>query len=246
MGLKYKVNEKFFNKWSNDMAYVLGYLYADGNMQDLSQIRGKYVRVSSTDEDRVLLIKQLMDSEHAVACYERGGNRKNEYHLRIGSQTLFDALSRIGMTPSKSSTMSFPAVPRKYLPPFVLGYFDGDGCAFIENDKLGRPKRFLSIFTSGSKRFLTTLHERLAAEIGVVGRGLYSHGSTKGTFQLRYSTRDSIRLFIYLYTSPDLLRLAMRRKYDIFIKYFKERELGPNDLVFILKQQGPVVKQKHD
>lgn len=246
MGLKYNVNEKFFNRWSNEMAYVLGYLYADGNMQDLPQIRGKYIRVSSTDEDRVLLIKQLMGSDHRVACYEKGINRKNEYHLRIGSHTLFDALSNIGMTPTKSSTMSFPTVPRKYLPPFVLGYFDGDGCAFIENDTLGRTKRFLSIFTSGSKRFLTTLHEHLVAETGVLGKGLYGHGSTKGAFQLRYSTRDSIRLFIYLYTSPDLLRLAMRRKYDIFIKYFKERELGPDDLAFILKQQGPVVKQKHD
>lgn len=30
---RYNINEKFFEEWSNDMAYVLGFLYADGSME---------------------------------------------------------------------------------------------------------------------------------------------------------------------------------------------------------------------
>lgn len=39
----YDLNENFFETWSFDMAYILGYIYADGNMS-----KDKYrLRISS-------------------------------------------------------------------------------------------------------------------------------------------------------------------------------------------------------
>ena len=43
MGLKYPVNEKFFDAWSSEMAYVLGFIFADGSLEDSPNIRGKYI-----------------------------------------------------------------------------------------------------------------------------------------------------------------------------------------------------------
>ena len=34
--LKYSVNEKFFDKWNSQMAYVLGFSYSDGNIYKTS------------------------------------------------------------------------------------------------------------------------------------------------------------------------------------------------------------------
>lgn len=33
MGLKYSVNEKFFDAWNKGMAYTLGYVFADGSLE---------------------------------------------------------------------------------------------------------------------------------------------------------------------------------------------------------------------
>lgn len=45
MGIKYKVNEDFFNEWSHKMAYILGCYYADGSLEDATYLRGKYIRM---------------------------------------------------------------------------------------------------------------------------------------------------------------------------------------------------------
>lgn len=226
------------------MAYVLGYLYADGNMEYSPSIRAKYVRFFTTDKDRVLLIRELMGSEHVLYIRKKTLNRKEGYSLHIGSHTLFDALIKIGVTPNKTFTASFPDVPSENLAAFTLGYFDGDGCAFLERSASGNPRCLHSIFTSGSKNFLVSLHVKLVETIGIVKNGPCKHGSSKNAYQLRYATRDSIRLFMFMYATEELKALALRRKYAIFTKYFEERNLGPDDLYSVLKQKGPVANEE--
>ncbi len=242
MGVRHAVNESFFDTWSDEMAYVLGYMYADGNIVSFPSIRAKYVRFFSTDKDRIELIRLLMNSEHRIHIEQRIASRKPLYRIHIGSHRLFDALARHGVTPRKSLTCTFPDVPNAYLAAFVLGYFDGDGCAFLERSKAGNPKKLLSVFTSGSREFLGTLHERLEIAAGITGTRLYQHGSSANAFQLRYATRNSMRLFQLIYGSDTLRKLALSRKYAIFMKYFEERGIGPGDFPSVLTKKGPVVK----
>jgi intein/homing endonuclease len=226
MGLKYKVNEKFFDEWSHEMAYVLGFIYADGSMEDAPAIRGKYVRVTNTDKDRIELIKTLLESEHSVYVQPTIGNRKTRYLLRIGNRTLYRRLAEIGLTPHKSLTIPFPNIPKEFLGAFILGYFDGDGCAFLEKNTHGNLKRLLTIFTSSSHLFLVTLRELLQTHAGVSDKKITNHGSTLSTYQLRYSTKDSLLIFKYMYNSPTHIRLGLGRKYAIFIKYLDLRNLA--------------------
>ncbi|MHB1086730.1 MAG: LAGLIDADG family homing endonuclease, partial [Minisyncoccota bacterium] len=127
MGIKYAVAEDFFDTWSDSMAYVLGYIYADGSLEDSIGIRGKYLRITSTDSDRIVAIKRLLQAAHPIVVERRVGNRKPLYLLRIGSTRLYTRLFSMGVTPRKSHTMQFPLVPQKNVPAFVRGYFDGDG-----------------------------------------------------------------------------------------------------------------------
>lgn len=73
MGVKFAVNEKFFHMWSHRMAYVLGFIYADGSLEDAPYIRGKYLRISSTDLDRVECIRNAMASAHTIVTELKGG-----------------------------------------------------------------------------------------------------------------------------------------------------------------------------
>lgn len=245
MGKKSVINEQFFDTWTNEMAYVLGYMYADGNLEHSPSIRAKYVRFFTTDVDRVELIRRLMSSEHIFTMREPSGNRKRGYILSIGSHLLFDSLTRIGVTPRKSLTALLPSIPKIYFAAFTLGYFDGDGCIFIERGKSGNTKKLLSVFTSSSSAFLHSLHTELVKTTGILGKSLYKHGSTKGCYQLRYSTRDSIRLFLFMYSNTKLVDLALQRKYVIFMRYLSEKDLSLEDLPSVLEQKGPMVKWKH-
>ena len=240
MGIRHSFDNSFFDTWSNEMAYVLGFVFADGHLIDAPYMRGAYVCVTNTDLDRVNAVRRLLGAEHRVRIIEKGGNFKTAYQLRIGSKHLFMQLVRYGVTPHKSLTMRFPDVPTPYLPAFVRGYFDGDGCVHLARTPRGAVKKLLTVFTSGSQPFLQRIHDILKKEIGIQGPGLYQHGSSKSAYQLRYSTRDSLRLFLYLYDPKPEADLYLERKYDIFKQYLEMRGLEPNTIPSILDKKGPV------
>ena len=57
------VNSNFFKKWTPAMAYVLGFIYADGcilNTQESS--RTNYIKITNTDKMIVKQIKNALNS----------------------------------------------------------------------------------------------------------------------------------------------------------------------------------------
>ncbi len=222
MGIKFKVNERFFDKWSAEMAYLLGFIYADGNLMYDKWSRGKYLSVTSTDKEIIFLMRKLMDSEHRVHVSAPRDNRKFQFRLRIGNANLYDSLMRRGLYPNKSLTISFPQIPKKALRHFVRGYFDGDGCVNIYRSKGVKQaiilRKLSVIFTSGNKDFLVGLLNAIKAEIDIKQDKIYnSHRS----FQLRLATEDSVNIFKFMYANSDSGFLA--RKLNIFKEYFNLR-----------------------
>jgi hypothetical protein len=222
MGIKYKVDEAFFENWSDPMAYVLGYWFADGSLEDASYLRGKYIRITSTDEETVKKIKKWLNSEHKIVTLKKDKDHpgKVRYFMRIGNHTLYDSLTRKGLYPNKSLTIKFPPMPDAFLGSFIRGYLDGDGCVFLHKIKGGKKafsiKRLSVIFTSGSEEFLQGLCATLKVKLDLQQTKIYEGARA---FQLRYSTSDSIKIFKFLYeiTSDSSF---LKRKYEIFENYF--------------------------
>ncbi|MCE9517456.1 hypothetical protein K8Q96_00440 [Candidatus Nomurabacteria bacterium] len=223
MGIKYKVNESFFEKWSPNMAYVLGYIYADGSLNDSPYMRGKYIQITSIDEDSIQRIKGWLNSEHKIIKKKSnftGG--KICFVLRIVSHKIYNDLFKLGLYPNKSLTINFPKVPKKYLGHFIRGYFDGDGCIYFEKSK-GKMnqliiKRIRTIFTSGSKKFLENMSIFLQTK-GLRNGKIYYN---KRAFQLKYPTSDSIKIFKLIYKGTSINSFFMR-KFNIFKDYFELR-----------------------
>src|SRR5438876_697132 len=116
MGIKYCIDENFFNNWAPEMAYILGYLYADGSMEDASYLRGKYVRVTSIDRSTIIKIRKQFKSQHTIVSLKPNQFAgKQRYFLRIGSHKLYDSLFRLGLRPNKSLSMTFPKIPDEFL-----------------------------------------------------------------------------------------------------------------------------------
>ncbi|MCC6405283.1 MAG: hypothetical protein IT405_02755 [Candidatus Yanofskybacteria bacterium] len=223
MGVKYPVNEKFFVKWGPEMAYVLGYIYADGSLEDASYLRGKYLRVTSTDRKSIVRIRRWMNSEHTIVVQKPSVKHpgKIRYCLRIGSHKLYNNLMIYGLRPRKSLTIQFPEIPPPFLSHYVRGYLDGDGCIYLERGTGSKKQRILKrlsvIFTSGSPGYLKGLEEALRKRLRLSERRIYSSARA---FQLRFSTRDSLKICDFLYKGMRKGQY-LERKFAVYQHYLE-------------------------
>lgn len=204
------------------MAYILGYFAADGTMVKHKN-GGCFIEFHSTDKYLIQCTRSLLKSNHVIGVRLPKLGKKNwktAYRLQIGSTEIFSDLAKLGFTQNKSSVLAMPRVPQKYLPDFVRGYFDGDGCIYFKHLKFADrklPRRILqSLFTSGSRSFLQDLHKVLKKH-GVEGGSLKTKHRDSG-YELLFSFRDSLALYKFMYNTALDTGLYLPRKYTLFRK----------------------------
>lgn len=207
------LNHEFFKQWSPEMAYVLGYFAADGSMLDHKN-GGKYIEFTSTD--RILLenLKQVTNSDHAIAARPlRSANCAQSWRIQLGSKEWFNDLLKLGLTQNKSLSLRLPKVPRRYFGHFVRGYFDGDGCVYFGYLKYADRSYsrwiLMTLFTCGSRVFLEELRQELrryGISKGTIVR------KTKGSFELKFSHHDSLALYQLMYHTGQISGLFLPRK----------------------------------
>lgn len=197
------ITQQFFDTWTPEMAYVLGFFAADGCMY--RNPRGSYyIGFTSTDPELIILVKKLMQVSNAIETRHRHPRHKISYTVQIGSRTLFERLEGLGFTTRKSQTLRLPEVPSEVLGDFVRGYFDGDGNVYYGQ------KNLTARFISGSRAFLSSLQKKLSQE-GIVGLGsLYAHGP--GAYILVYSTGNARQLYSFMYPSSAVPCLQRKRQ----------------------------------
>lgn len=214
------IDKNFFKEWGDDMAYVLGFLFADGNITK-SKRGGHYVSLYAMDRDLLSAIKIAMKSDHMLA--KRTAQSGSVYRIQIGSKELVADLERLGLKEAKARRMEFPKVPSNYLPHFIRGFFDGDGNVWVGKIHLERKNSMYTIqtaFTSASIEFLTGLKNRLHKE-GLMGGSLV-HIVGKNCGRLSFSIRDSLKLYDFMYNgvTPGIF---LARKKEVFERYICSR-----------------------
>ncbi len=204
--------ESFFNVWTPNMAYVLGYFSADGSMYKNSN-GGCYISFTSSDLILIETIKSLLHLSNKIEIYQPNDiKRKIRYALQIGSKIVFKRFLDLGLTPAKSLTLILPPIRNSLLKHFVRGYFDGDGCVFYGYSKRKNRKgymRHLQInIRCGSKQFLESLQDKLAPLCNLNGGSLYFHSRA---YSLAYSGQDVVKLYSFMYPSEHVPCLERKR-----------------------------------
>ena len=203
----YKINENFFHHWSKEMAYVLGLILTDGNIGTDDN------RISITMKEGYLLenIKKILKSEHPVK-YDKV---KNLCHYGFCRKKMSDRLFELGITRNKSLNAKFPDVPDQFLSHFIRGVFDGDGSVFYEPRSKTYPLRVN--FISGSKAFMTALESKLHYHAGLSKRTIYERLQKRMSYYIRYSHKDSLKFFGYIYEGAEE-SMRLERKYQKFLE----------------------------
>jgi hypothetical protein len=130
---KYKCNENYFEKIdTNEKAYWLGLLCADGYVRKRKQFNGKHkqggiVGISLKSGDEYLLEKLIVDLDSTYKLTKQVKDDFLSYKLEINSVKLADDLIKLGCIPNKSLKLLPPNLTDELINHFIRGYFDGDG-----------------------------------------------------------------------------------------------------------------------
>lgn len=220
------VNINFFDSWTPESAYVLGYIWADGSIR---HINGQSVALSflCTESDAQLIrdIARAMGNpgnlrhhparEWTVKSGPYAGrirHSKPGVKLQINSTLLAQTLVEThGIPPRKSYVDApFPAnVPDDLFHHFARGHLDGDGCITVS-----RTKNKATVYWIATPQFMTGLKDRIIRLAGVQ----YSPVSSAGRLIQRVSWTakpDVLRLREWLYQDATLLLKRKRDKFDL-------------------------------
>lgn len=139
---RYDVNHSYFEVISTEeRAYWLGFLYADGCVRKTKSGGQLVLKLSNKDKNHLNLFKDNIESEHKVVHYQektvskKGTPSKSDNcAIRINSNKLVDDLINQGCFPRKTFIIEKPNIPEKFYKDFIRGYYDGDG-NFFYNEK---------------------------------------------------------------------------------------------------------------
>lgn len=194
-------------EWDEFTSYFYGFMLGDGNL--LRRV-GDF-RISSTDFDIVEKINDILTEGTRTVHYRKNGNGKEQAHLSLTNREWYGFFSRMGLCPDKSHcvlTLTYP--PAEYLPHFVRGLFDSDGCVSCYEN--GKYLTFQSQLL-GTTNYITEL-SRL---ISVSGR-LSVRISCSTLSELRFSNKENFRLFYeYLYKDASIY---MNRKFSKYTEIY--------------------------
>lgn len=209
---KHKINEDFFAEWSNDMAYVLGLICADGCLSSSQYSISIYLH--KNDSYLLEKISKSMKSTYKVHF------KKNMSTLTIHSKKMYNDLLELNLTSAKSLTLECPEIPQEFIPKFILGVLDGDGSIDVS-----RRRAKISTASDRFAQKLCLLLEKINIVHKIYNEPYVWRGNKRDFFNIRIlRDNDLRRLYNAMY---DNTTLFMKRKKKAFIEMgILEKDFG--------------------
>lgn len=206
-------NEDIFEKIdTEEKAYMLGLLMADGYVI-CPKGKGVVIGISLQSQDRYILetMKTLIGVETKIV-----DTKRNESVLSVRSEKIANDLSKYGIVPRKTFTVSIPEqIPPKLERHFIRGLFDGDGTVFINKYEQ------LKFGFYGNKKTIEQVHAYLHNEINLPLNKI-THKPTVSA--IYYGRKENVLDFYnFLYKDSNIY---LTRKKEKFETYFKMKNFG--------------------
>ena len=219
---KFPVNEDYFELIdSNNKAYFLGLLYADGcNHSTTNEVE---ISLQIGDAHILESFAKEMSCDKPLQIVKRSkpnNNLKDVARFSVSSRKMQSDLISLGVIKRKSLVLEFPKekFDKKFMSHFVRGYFDGDGCFCPYIAKRHGYKQYTVNFPAPTQ-FCNDFQDFLKTELGVTSSIASPARYKNGTKVLAISGHQVFKFLDYIYTDAEL---KLERKYQ---KYLEERPL---------------------
>ena len=195
---RYTLNEGYFDEIDTPIeSYLLGLMAADGCVTDKN-----YIVLESIDRELVDLFAREIEFSGEIREIDRSPH-KPHFRINFSSQRLAKALHQWQIVTDRIATDSYRFPSAEYLNAYVLGYFDGDGCAYRNKGRSGG-----LVCIVGSNNFTQELSELMKMGVTII----HSH---KVVYYWRVFSRTNIQKFYDLmYRYPDLGLVRKKEKIE--------------------------------
>lgn len=213
---KFQIDESYFERIdTKDKAYIFGLLLSDGCMYDSGGLW--QVRLKLTDLELLDAVKVAMKYDRPLTI----NKKEKESHkqcktLIIANRKIFEDLVKLGCTPRKSFTKTFPThIPNELMPSFIRGYFDGNGSIYVGTDKRGNCVSEIKIVSSSL--FCYSMVD-FFANLGVYSYVDFDkrHDNRVADFRIR-RFEDINKFQAYIYSDKDN-SIFLERKFNKFVE----------------------------
>lgn len=201
----YSFNYQFFDNWSVEMAYVLGFVTADGN----SHHNRLKIAIKADDVEILEYIKEKMEFTGPIHSRQRKNPTKgktevlHQKSLTLDSYKVMNKIKEYGIIPNKTGKEILPDIPDEYFYDYVRGFFDGDGSVWFKYHKGIR--HINTSFSCANKKFLEDLQNRIG------GFGSISTTKKQTCHVLHIAHYNSVTLGQKMYSNPDCFALKRKR-----------------------------------
>lgn len=213
---KYKCNSNYFELIDSEQkAYWLGVLYADGNIGKTQPT----VTFSAKDKEWTIAFLNSLESTSTIHKEIHNIYKTEIWKARITDDKLHSDLIKYGCVPQKSLIITFPKLESSLIPHFIRGYFDGDGTVGLhKNSSKTNIYTFRSGFCCGSQKFLEELCKQLPTKHkNILCVNKQNNGSGK-LYVISFSVNDSMLLYQYMYKDATIWLSRKKNIFDNFIK----------------------------
>lgn len=206
---KSHVNDHIFDSIdTEEKAYWLGFLYADGNVHLHS--KSWKVELGLQEQDYEHLVKYAAFIGYSKQPSYRP--KTKSYRIVTGSRLMAEQLMSKGCVPRKSLILTFPSydvVPKELMRHFIRGYFDGDGCITLRHN-VNSTVPIPSLL--GTKEFL----QGLLNEIGFADTQIIKkeEWTASNTYNLVFRKEQGYRFLDYMYKDAAVF---LQRKYNRYL-----------------------------
>lgn len=215
---KYKLNEHFFDIIdTEEKAYVLGFLYADGCNSPSG--RRVFIEINKKDIEILEKIKEIIGTDIPIRpgnkqyMRDKGKNTEDSVILDFNSKYMAIKLEELGVTQNKSLSLTFPDwLDEELKSHFIRGYYDGDGSVYKSGNGLG-------IKIVSSYYFIQYLYDYLSNKNY---HCTIDDCKNKETQSLLISTQKDVRNFLeFIYKDATIYMERKYKRYHDFYKYGK-------------------------
>lgn len=115
----------FFDIDTEEKAYWLGFIAADGNIS--KTMKNMRINLNIKDKNHLEKFRQSIRGNQPIKEIIREKN--HSVYIDMNSKKICKDLYKYGITPNKSLTLdvAFNLIPKALIHHFIRGYFDGDG-----------------------------------------------------------------------------------------------------------------------
>lgn len=215
-GTRAVFDESVFNELTDEKAYILGLIFADGWFGGSG---GHYkLGLKSIDKELVELFHRTVAPGYALQhkLEKRGGPSYEVRITRCGKMA--ESLFNHGFAPNGRMKYATPRIPPSLRPSFIRGFFDGDGCVYI-NRQLGGRYLYLHAYFCGYAGILSWIRGYLAFR-GIQTSFRRKFITTDGDdfFGLHLAHNSSVALYHLMYDSGGP---CLERKRQVFEKFIQ-------------------------